>query len=194
MYRLRSSRSMQMGHKPTVKVAYQILNRPAQSILELARECDGKMDWNAVSAVATSIAAIAAAYAAFQSKRQVQAAREASEISADSAQIQVFENIFRDIQQQEHQFYSSRHSTPKEKAQRDRMFFNTVNYLAFLLEAKILRKVDFMNYYRDAFLYWWNLFEKEVPAVDRDDPSKYEEFRRIVSGMKNPSPRFDMVS
>jgi hypothetical protein len=152
------------------------------------------MDWNAVSAVATSVAAIAAAYAALQSKRQVKAAREVSEISADSAQIQVFENIFRDIQQQEQQFHNSQPSTLEEKALRDRMFFNTVNYLAFLLDSKILRRVEFMNYYRDAFLFWWNLFEKEVPAFDRNDPSKYEEFKRIVSDIKNPPPSFELIS
>jgi len=163
-------------------------------ILALVRECEGKMDWNAVSAVATSIAAIAAAYAALQSKRQVQAAREISQISADAAQIQVFENIFQNIQHQEQQFHSSRPTSLQEKAERDRMFFNTVNYLAFLLEAKILRNADFVDYYRAAFLYWWDLFEKAVPDVDRNDPSKYEEFKRIVSGIKNPPPHFDLVN
>jgi hypothetical protein len=149
--------------------------------------------WDAVSAVATATAALFAAYAAWQSKNQVKAAKEASQIAADAAQIQVFENIFRDIQQQEQQFYGAKNPSPEDKALRDRMFFNTINYLAFLLDSKILRKIEFLDYFRDAFLYWWTLFEREVPEVDRNNPRNYPEFRRIVCEIKNPPPKFQTL-
>ena len=148
------------------------------------------MDWNVVSAVATSVAALAAAVAAGFAHQQVKAARTAVEVSADAAQIQVFENIFRDIKQQEQEFYGTKSPSDEDKALRDRMFFNTVNYLAFLLDSKILRKPEFLDYYRDAFLYWWTLFEKEVPDFDRSAPTKYGEFKRVVAGIKNASPSF----
>ena len=151
-------------------------------------------NWDALSAVATSAAAIFAAYAAWQSKRQVDSAVEAARISADASQVQVFENIFRDIQQQEQLFHGRRDLTPEDKALRDRMFFNTVNYLAFLLDAKILRKPEFLGFYRDAFLYWWSLFEKEVPEIDRADPQKYGEFKSVVSLITNPPPTFRTIS
>jgi hypothetical protein len=134
-----------------------------------------------------------AAVAAWLSRGQLAAARAAAEISADVAQIQVFENIFRDIQEQEQQFYGARNPNPEDKALRDRMFFNTVNYLAFLLDSRILRKAEFIEYYRSAFLYWWTLFEREVPDVDRNDPSKYEEFKRVVSDLRNPPPTFSSL-
>lgn len=156
-----------------------------------AAEAAKSTDWTSiVSAIATAVAAGMAALAAWLSRGQLKAARTAAEISADAAQIQVFENIFRDIQQQEQQFYGAKNPSPEDKALRDRMFFNTVNYLAFLLDSKILRKTEFLDYYRSAFLYWWTLFEKEVTDVDRNDPSKYEEFKRVVCAIRNPPPIF----
>ena len=150
-----------------------------------------RLGW--VSAIATAAAAIFAAYAARQSRNQVKAANEASQISADAAQIQVFENIFRDIQQQEQQFYGAKSASPEDKALRDRMFFNTINYLAFLLDSKILRRAEFLDYFRDAFLYWWTLFEREVPEVDRNNTRNYPEFKRVVSEIKNPPPKFETL-
>lgn len=151
------------------------------------------MDWNAVSAVATSIAAVMAAIAAWLSREQVKAAKTSAEISADAAQIQVFESIFRDIQQQEQRFYSVKNPSPEDKALRDRMFFNTINYLAFLLDSKILRKAEFVVFYRDAFLYWWTLFEENVDEVDRANPRYYAEFKRVVSDLKYPPPNFSTL-
>ena len=133
----------------------------------------GCLNWDAASACAAGVAAIAAAIAAWFSARQVTAAK-------DAVQIQIFENVFRDIRQQEREFYGVKKLSGEEKALRDRVFFNTINYLAFLLESKILKRREFLDYYHDAFLYWWTLFEKEVPDLDRNDPKKYEEFKRIV--------------
>ncbi len=73
------------------------------------------------------------------------------------------------------------------------MFFNTINYLAFLLDAKILRKAEFVVFYRDAFLYWWTLFEENVDEVDRANPRYYAEFKRVVSDLKNPPPKFSSL-
>lgn len=151
------------------------------------------MDWTAFSAIATAAAAGFAAYAAWQSRNQVKAANEASQISADAAQIQVFENIFRDILQQEERFYTGKPASPEEKGQRDRMFFNTINYLAFLIDSKILRKTELLEYYKDAFLYWWTLFEREVSEVDRKNPKCYPEFKRIVSDFRRETPKFQSV-
>ncbi len=152
------------------------------------------VNWDAVSAIATAIAAGLAAYAAWQSRNQVKAANEASQVSADAAQIQVFENIFRDIQQQEERFYSGKPASDEEKGLRDRMFFNTINYLAFLIDSKILRKAELLDYYRDAFLYWWTLFEREVPEVDRNNPKTYPEFKRVISDLRRQTPKFQFVS
>jgi len=163
-------------------------------VIQSTPEVAAGMDWNAVSAVATSVAAAMAAIAAWLSREQVKAAKTAAEISADVAQIQVFESIFRDIQQREQQFYGGvRNSSPEDKALRDRMFFNTINYLAFLLDAKILRKAEFVVFYRDAFLYWWTLFEENVDEVDRANPRYYAEFKRVVSDLKNPPPKFSSL-
>jgi hypothetical protein len=150
-------------------------------------------DWNAVSAIAAAVAAIAAAIAAWLSAKQVKAAKDAIKLQADAVQFQIFEDIVRDIQQQEQQFFEAKNPTPEDKAHRDRMFFNAINHLAFLLDGKLLQKAEFLEYYRDAFLYWWTLFEKEVPDLERNDPTKYEEFKRIVAGIRNPPPAFALV-
>ena len=66
------------------------------------------------------------------------------------------------------------------------MFFNTVNYLAFLIDAKVLTKTEFVKFFfRDAFLHWWTMFEEHVPLEDRSDPEKYSEFKRVLRAI-NP--------
>ena len=145
-------------------------------------------DWNAVTAIASCCAAFAAAWAAWLSREQVKAAREAAEISADTAQNQMFDNIFQVIRRQEEEFYRNATPSPSAKELRDRMFFNTVNYLAFLLESKVIQKQEFVDYFREAFLYWWTIFEREVPGEDRRDPAMYPEFKRIVDNIKVPPP------
>src|SRR5580658_699662 len=118
--------------------------------------------WAAVSAIAACLAAVFAALAAWQSKRQVEAAKQTAEITADTLQVQVFENLFNDIREQERHFYSVQISGLEDKALRDRMFFNTINHLAFLLEAKILRKREFVTFYSSAFRHWWKMFQEHV--------------------------------
>lgn len=151
-------------------------------------------DWNAVSAIGSAVAACAAAWAAWLSREQVTAAREAAEISADTAQNQMFDSIFQVIQRQEQEFYINSTPNPSAKELRDRMFFNTVNYLAFLLESKVIQKQEFVDYFREAFLHWWTIFEREVPEEDRKDPTMYPEFKRIVDNIKVPPPTIETLN
>ena len=152
------------------------------------------IDWNAVSAIGTAFAAAFAAYSSWLSRSQVKAAKEAAEISSDAIQIQVFNDIFKDIQQQGKHIECSAGLSPEEQAFQDRMFFNTVNYLAFLIEDKVLRKPAFIDYYRDAFIHWDKLFEIRVPLDDRNDPRKYPELKRMIAGLKNPIPSFPLLN
>ena len=142
------------------------------------------VDWNVVSSISAALAAGCAAYSSWQSHNQVKAAKDAAEISADAIQIQVFDNIFREVQQKEKHFECSAGLNSEQQAFQDRMFFNTVNYLAFLVQSKILRKSEFLDYYRDAFIHWDKLFELRVSLEDRSDARKYPEFKKMVAALR----------
>ena len=134
------------------------------------------MQWEAVSAIAAALAAAAAFVAAYFSYKQ-------TKTSATTVQVQAFQNVFQEIRQQEREFYVSLSGTSATE-DRDRPFFNTIEYLAFLLRRGILEQRYFREFYQDAFLDWWQLFEKHVPDHVRDDPAQYPEFKLFVQTLK----------
>ena len=71
--------------------------------------------WEIVSSLSVAAAAIFAAFAAWLACRQLSASRKSIQLQADIGQIQLFENIFRDIRELERQFYSSKNLSPEEK-------------------------------------------------------------------------------
>ncbi|MGH9436677.1 MAG: hypothetical protein ACRD22_01970 [Terriglobia bacterium] len=141
-------------------------------------------NWTELEALATMAAAVCAAVAAGFSGWQVRVSKKTTKLQVDSTENQMFNSIFHFIQEHEDQFYADLNVVGAKKAHRDRMFFNAVNYLAFLIESKILQRRDFFIFYSDAFLYWWEMFEREVPEVDRYDPGKYQEFKRVVGTIR----------
>lgn len=120
------------------------------------------------SAIITALAVWAAVWALMESKR--------------ANQLQVFWNIFNDVQDFEKDFYAGYANAGPQK-QRDWALplFNRIEFVAFLLNTKMLPKRDFLEFYGDFLLQTQNIFVSLATKDEQENPKAYPEFKKLLA-------------
>ena len=130
-----------------------------------------------IGGIAAAGAAIVAACQLRESKRAVQ--------------LQVFESTFKDLRSLEERYYRDVAGKGSEiEKQWCSAFFNTLEYLAFLFNAKLIPAQPILDFYRDALINWYeNIFQKKATVDQRTDPARFPElktlYRRLVQNKKH---------
>jgi hypothetical protein len=128
-----------------------------------------------ISALSLVISAGALVYAA----RSFEASRRA-------IQLQVFDGIFRDIKQLDAVFsaeFKSQGTKPTARWCQD--FFNTLEYMAFLLNHKMILREEMHDFFRDAVVHWYATFAANATRADLDNPAFFPEFKKLYRTLKN---------
>jgi hypothetical protein len=129
----------------------------------------------AVSAVSAVISAGALIYAA----KSVNASRRAT-------QLQIFDGLFKDIKRLDSQYsteFKCKCTQPTSQWCDD--FFNTLEYLAFLLNHKMILREELHDFYKDAVLHWYRTFAENTSKKNLDNPDFFPEFKKLYRALKN---------
>lgn len=122
--------------------------------------------WGVISSLSAAAAAGVAGWGLIQNSRAIQ--------------LQVLENVFRDIRDLERIYYESyADKSDAEKQHWDALFFNTLEYLAFLINRRIVRRGRLLDFYRDALPTWRGMFERLASDEVKRLPYKYPEFKKL---------------
>ena len=134
--------------------------------------------WQTIANVATTIATLVAVgvlIAAGKTIRQNTLARE----------FQLFESIFRDVQQLDKEYIASFATmTPAEKTAWSATFFNTVEYLCFMVNRKLIGNSDLRLFFTSsgALQSWKIIFDQHVSdKILGDSPIAFCEFKKAIS-------------
>jgi hypothetical protein len=129
-------------------------------------------------------ALVAAAGSLLYTVKGVNAARRAT-------QLQVFNVIFGTICALDKRYtveFKSQNKKPSDEWCDE--FFNTVEYLAFLLNHNLVLRQELFDFYKDAVRHWYTTFASVQQTSDLDNPDYFPEFKRLHRTVKYgmPSP------
>lgn len=134
--------------------------------------------WEIANLVASILAACAALLAVVLAVPQLRH-------NAQALQLQVFESIFKDIRELDHSWIEKdfRHKmTVEEKKAWCASFFNTVEYLCFLVNHGMMRSKELHDFFKLALEGWWKQFEKyRGEDLFHDDERSFIEFKKICN-------------
>jgi hypothetical protein len=126
-----------------------------------------------VATVAAAIAAIVAIFLAIPQLRH----------NTKALQLQVFESVFKDIRQLDHMWIEQNFEHGMTKEQRQAWcasFFNTVEYVCFLISHKMVRQKELNEFWKVALPVWWKQFNDYVGAgLIKDDARMFTEFKQM---------------
>jgi len=111
-------------------------------------------------------------------------------------EVQLFAQLFYDVRQQERQLLELKAETvggvagdrgrPKLEAW-STTFFQTLEYLAFLQNAKLIRNRPLAGYFDDSVLDWYErVFLTIASEEDRTNPERYRELKKLYDRLKTP--------
>src|SRR5262249_31449972 len=107
--------------------------------------------------------------------------------SKRATQLQVFNNIFNSINALERRYeveFVQKRVEPSDDWCYE--FFNTVEYMAFLLNHKLILADDLVDYYRDSVRSWYKTFKDVAKKSSLDDPDCYKEFKKLHLDIVGP--------
>lgn len=136
----------------------------------------GVDSWTILSTLGTVVTAVAAViglifviYQLWQNSRTLQ--------------LQVLEGIFRDIRGLEGMWIEKNFSTKmtaEEKQAWCATFFNTVEYLCFLINRKMVRQKELRDFFIVGLRHWWKQFEEyRAEELITDTAETFEEFKSL---------------
>jgi hypothetical protein len=105
--------------------------------------------------------------------------------SRRATQLQVFNSIFNAINGLENEFVTLREKGEKPSERWCYEFFNTVEYMAFLLNHNLIRSDDLVGFYANSVRSWYGTFCSTTDRKHMDDPEFYREFKRLYRSVKN---------
>jgi hypothetical protein len=132
----------------------------------------------AVSSVAAAISSVAAVIAIVYAARSVTASRRAT-------QLQVFDGIFKEIKKLDAEYRTCHSEGGNALKGWCYEFFNTIEYMAFLLNNKLILQREMQDFYKDAVRHWYETFVGNATRKDLDDPSFFPEFKRLHRKLKD---------
>ena len=132
-----------------------------------------------VSTLATIAAVIVAAIAARVATLQL---RESSR----ATQVQVFDSTFNKLREREESYYTEKPKPDSlEKKHWLSGFFNTLEYVSFLINTGLIPEKLFIRFYRDAIIDWYeNIFLTEADDEEQTDPKLYPELKQLYEHLK----------
>jgi hypothetical protein len=129
-------------------------------------------DYIATGALVASIASL------LYTVKGVNAARRAT-------QLQVFNSIFDAICALDRRYtveFKSQNKQPTDEWCSE--FFNTVEYLAFLLNHNLVLRRELFDFYKDAVRHWYATFASVQQTSVLDNPDYFPEFKRLHRKVK----------
>jgi len=101
-------------------------------------------------------------------------------------ELQLTEGIIRDLRQLEREFYDNYEKKDEyERGKWDRLFFNTVEWFALLINNKKIKDKTLTDFFGPAIIRWYEgIFEKHGDKKIIEDDSKYEEFKKLYKKFK----------
>lgn len=140
--------------------------------------------WTAIGAVGSAVAAIAALAA-------VSLAVPALKLNAKSIQINVLDSTFKDIRQLEHVWVENGLGDGFTEEQRQAWcasFFNTIEYMCFLTNHKLVDQKELREFFDSALLLWWDQFgQYRSRGWIKDKESSFTEFKAACNRLQPPA-------
>jgi len=134
--------------------------------------------WQTIANVATTVATLVAVgvlIAAWKTIRQNTLARE----------FQLFESVFRDVRKLDKEYIASFATmTPDEKTAWSATFFNTVEYLCFMVNRKLIGNSGLRLFFTSsgALQAWRMTFDQHVSdKILGDGPTAFCEFKKATN-------------
>ncbi len=130
------------------------------------------------------VSVIAASAAAFFAGWQLKESRKAT-------QFQVFDATFRALHTLEDRYYTET-STGGNDAERHWRsgFFNTLEYMSFLVNEDLVPRKRFTRFYHDAIIDWYeNIFIERAYPEQRTDPQRLPELKKLYKQLKQTAGR-----
>ena len=128
--------------------------------------------WGIVASLATALATVFAAGGLIMTGIGMRQ-------NALATQLQVLEGIFRDIRELDNRYLSNFESmSDTEKNAWSFTFFNTVEYLCFVVNNRLARKDALQGFFAEALLSWKETFDDHVEKnILKDRPHLFSEFK-----------------
>jgi hypothetical protein len=144
--------------------------------------------WTAIGSVATAGGTAVAAAGLFYAWRGIKQNTRAMEL-------QILESIFRDVRELDREYIAEFHGwTHEQRNAWSATFFNTVEYLCFMVNQRITRDKALRSFFfADAIPAWRKMFAEHVTlGFIRDEPGNFPEFKQawrlIPPQNEGPSP------
>lgn len=113
-------------------------------------------------------------------------------------QIKLIESVFKDARELQRE-YATELRKPQMpdpygidfesfKSDWDSRFFNTVEWLSFLINEREVRLKKLIRYFKPSIIGWYEeLFLRHAGDAVINDPEQYEEFKKLYKRLKNDS-------
>lgn len=131
------------------------------------------VNWTAVSVAAAAIGLFLNAWSIAQATK--------------TRQLQLFERIFNDIRSLDEKLQSAAASgatvtiIPGWRS----VFLQTLEYLAFLVNKRLLKDCRLIDFFSGAVIHWYDsIFVAHASETEKTDPSVYPELKRLHTKLK----------
>lgn len=98
-------------------------------------------------------------------------------------QLQLFEKTFNNIKETERLLYDKYGTDPDAKRNWDSLFFNTLEFFAFLVNEKHLDK-RMSKFFNDAIIDWYERIFIEYHKEDINNPTIYPDLKKLYESIK----------
>jgi hypothetical protein len=108
--------------------------------------------------------------------------------SKDTTEASMVENIFNDLRDFERDLYDIPKDDIEKKKDWASLFFNTLDWLGFLIINKKIKDKKSICYFKDAVLGWYNEFFLDTNYIEKeqvDDPKDFDHFKALVKRYKD---------
>lgn len=134
------------------------------------RQEEGRMTGPEIAAVLISVvSAVGAVVSAIYAAKQAAVAKRATVL-------QMFESIFKEIRQLDARVAAHDPPDPTLLAE----FFNTVEFLAYVINRKMLDSPELTAFFDEAFPVWYRTFQESLPEEQVKNAKFLPEFRKRV--------------
>ena len=143
------------------------------------------VDWAAIGSIASALAVAFSAVALFQTQKSLRSNALAMELS-------VLESIQKDIRELDRDYIAHfQDMTPAQKTAWSASFFNTVEYLCFVINRNGPNASLLKGFFLPEALSSWRTMHDEHVATGilKNSPKSFDEFKRLTQTRPSGPPR-----
>jgi hypothetical protein len=144
--------------------------------------------WTILNTIASAVTAIAALIAVLLVIPQLTHNTQALQLQTTALQLQVFDSVFKDIRQLDHSWIEQNFDHGMTKEQRQAWcasFFNTLEYLCFLMNHRMVRQDELRQFFDTALPAWWKQFnDYRKLGLIHDAETLFSEFKGLCKERK----------